>query len=76
MALNKTTLGLDLKNRAEAFNETDIVDLDAARLQFWTTIAEGIIEHFKNNGVLTVPGAGMTAGATPVTGTSTTGTLS
>ena len=75
MALDKDILGLDLKNRAQAYNEVDIVDLDAARLAFWTTIADGIISHFKNNAVLHVPGTGMAAGATPVTGTSNTGTI-
>lgn len=75
MALNKDVLGLDLYNRANNYNEVNIVDLEAARLAFWKNIAEGIIEHFKSNGVLHVPGLGLTAGATAVTGQSNTGTI-
>ena len=77
MALNKDVLGADLHARANAFNDVfvDPVDMDAHRLAFWKVIAEGVIEHFKNNGVLHVPGTGLTAGATAVTGSSNTGTI-
>ena len=75
MALNKDVLGLDLYTRANAWNEIDIADMEAARLAFWKSIADGIIEHFKSNGVLHVPGLGLTAGATAVTGQSNTGTI-
>lgn len=75
MALNAAILGEDLKNRAAQFNDVDIADLDAARADYWNTIAEGIIEHFKAFGQITVPGLGLVApsGGGPVTGTSTTG---
>lgn len=78
MALDKEVLGLDLYNRAKAFNDVDIApeDLEAQRLAEWKAIAEGIIEHFKTNGVLTVPGTGLVAGATAVTGSSVTGKIS
>lgn len=75
MALNKDILGLDLYNRAKVFNDVDIADLEQARKDFWKTIAEGVIEHFKTNGVLTIPGLGLMAGATAVTGSSVTGKL-
>ena len=39
-------------------------------------LAGSIIDHFKSNAVLTVPGTGMVAGSSPVTGVSTTGKLS
>lgn len=75
--LDKNVLGLDLYERAQAFNDVDIdpADLEARRLEWWTTIAEGIIDHFKNNATLQVPGTGLAAGATAVTGTSVTGTI-
>lgn len=78
MALDKTVLGTDLYNRAQSFNDVDIApeDLEQARKDYWATIAEGIIEHFTINGVLTVPGLGLAAGATPVTGSSVTGKIS
>ena len=75
MALDKDIMGLDLYNRANDYNEVDIVDIEAARLAFWKTIADGIISHFKANGVLHVPGLGLNAGSTPVTGNSITGTI-
>jgi hypothetical protein len=76
MALNKDILGTDLYNRANAYNEVDITDIEAARLAFWKNVAEGIINHFKDNGVLTVPGLGLVAGSVAVTGNSITGNLS
>jgi hypothetical protein len=78
MALNKDVLGVDLCNRANAFNEVDIDDLQAARQAFWKSIAEGIINHFKTNGVITVPGTGLVApsGGGPVSGVSSTGNIS
>lgn len=78
MALDKMTLGADLYDRAQSFNDVDIApeDLEQARFDFWVAIAEGIIEHFKANGELTVPGAGLMAGTTAVTGSSVTGKIS
>ncbi|HCF62815.1 MAG TPA: hypothetical protein DEU93_00470 [Chitinophagaceae bacterium] len=77
MALNAAILGEDLNNRAAQFNDVDIADLNAARAAYWQTIAEGIIEHFKTYGQITVPGLGLVApsGGGPVTGSSTTGSL-
>ena len=77
MALNKDTLGQDLYARAAVQNDVYIApeDLETQRLAFWKSIAEGIIEHFKTNGVLQVPGLGLNAGATAVTGNSTTGKI-
>lgn len=77
MALDKDILGTDLYNRAAVYNEVAITDMEAARLAFWKNIAQGIIDHFKNNGVLHVPGAGLIApsGGGAVTGTSNIGTI-
>lgn len=77
MALNKDILGLDLYNRCNAYNEVDITDIEAARLAFWKNVAEGIITHFKANGILTIPGTGLVApsGGGVVTGLSVTGNL-
>ncbi len=75
MALNKDILGLDLYQRAAAYNEVNITDMEAARLEFWKNIADGIITHFKNNGQLRVPGVGLNAGTVAVTGTALTGTI-
>ena len=77
MPLDKEILGTNLYNRSTDFNDVDIdpADLEAQRLAWWKAVAEEIINHFKANGVLTVPGLGLTAGATPVTGASVTGNL-
>ena len=79
MALNKDVLGVALYNREQAYNNktpAELGDLETARQNFWKGMADEIINHFKNNGVLTVPGLGLTAGATAVTGTSISGTIS
>lgn len=70
MALDKTLLGTDLYNRAQAFNDVDIADLEQARKDYWQTIAEGIINHFKANGIVNVAVA-TTGTATAQTGTGT-----
>jgi hypothetical protein len=77
MALDKDVLGTDLYNRMQQFNEVPIApaDMEAHRLLFWKEVAEAIIIHFKTAGRLTVPGLGLAAGATPVTGSSITGTI-
>jgi hypothetical protein len=78
MPLNKDILGLDLYDKANAFNEVDIVDIEAARIAFWKTIAEGVIEHFKANISITIPAAGLLApggSGGPVTGSANTGTI-
>ena len=75
MALNKDVLGFDLYTRANAYNEVDITNIEVARLEFWKNVADGIIEHFKTSGELLVPGTGLAAGSTPVTGNSITGKI-
>lgn len=82
MALNKDVLGLALYNKRVAFNDKTYDDLvqqygtiEAARLAACEADAEAIIDHFKNNGVLIVPAAGLIApsGGGAVTGQSQTG---
>ena len=77
MALDKDILGIDLYTRAKAFNEVfiDEADMEVKRTEFWKSIAEGIITHFKTAGTLNVPGLGLTSSTGPVTGLSTTGTI-
>lgn len=83
MALDKNILGMALHNmRNEFFNNkteqeliTQYGSMDNARLEGCKKEAEVIIDHFKNYAVLNVPGTGLTAGATVVTGLSNTGTL-
>jgi hypothetical protein len=83
MALDKDILGQALYDmRNNFFNNQTLAQLEAtygtiesARLEGCKKEAEVIIDHFKNNAVLHVPGAGLTAGATAVTGQSNTGTL-
>jgi hypothetical protein len=72
--LDKTILGTDLYNRAAAFNDVDIApeDLEARRLAWWETIADGVIQHLKTNGVIAVNVATTgTASAQAGTGTGT-----
>jgi hypothetical protein len=82
MSLVAADLGQDLYNARQPFNDMDMQQLiatygslDGARLAMATADATAIINHFKNHGVLHVPGTGLVAGSTPVTGNSTTGTI-
>jgi hypothetical protein len=78
MALNKDTLGQALYDAEQQFNDkapADLGDLATARLNFWKVMANEIIEHFKTAGDLHVPGLGLTAGSTPVSGNSVTGKI-
>ena len=73
MALDKDILGTNLYNRSKDFNDVDIDPalLEQKRLEWWKAVAEEIVNHFKNNGTVAVPGLGLTAGATAVTGQAT-----
>ncbi len=78
MALSKDILGQALYDNLTSFNNKDIVqtgNIEAARLAFCKKMAESIIDHFKNNIIISIPGAGLTAGPTAVTGVSITGTI-
>lgn len=82
MALNKDVLGLARYNATLGFNnktEQELIDvygtIEASRLAYFKADSEAIIEHFKANISLNIPGTGLVAGATPVTGTSITGTI-
>lgn len=80
--LNKDVLGAAWNTAAMDFNNktidellNDYDDMDAVRLAFFKKLADADITHYKTDGVLNVPGLGLTAGATAVTGTSTTGKI-
>ena len=75
MPLNKELLGAALYNKAKDYNNRDFESIDQARINFWKEIAGEIINHIKNNAVLTVPGTGLASPAGAVTGVSTTGTI-
>lgn len=77
MALNKDILGQALYDVEVQYNDADIddADLPAKRLEMNVKMAEVIINHFKANIKITIPGTGLTVGSTAVTGTSTTGTI-
>ena len=83
MALNADILGQALYDVRQAFSDQTYDEiialhgtLEAARLAEAKQEATVIINHFKTAAKLTVPGTGLTAGATAVTGSSITGTLS
>lgn len=85
MALDKDVLGAALKTVRDNFsNKTKdqliaiYGDEDAIRLAACKAEAAAIINHFKAQAVLTVPGTGLIApsGGGAVTGTAATGTLS
>lgn len=78
MALNKDTLGTAIYNALNTYNNKSIGtlgDIEAARLSFCKTLADEIIKHLKNNIEITIPGTGLTAGATAVTGAAITGSI-
>ncbi|AYD48197.1 hypothetical protein [Arachidicoccus soli] len=70
MALDKDILGAALNVAANNYNDKNIEDLEAARLNFWTSIADTIISHFKTNGEINTTVA-TTGTATAQTGTGT-----
>jgi len=80
MALNASDLGAAIYTASESFNDsaidiTDPVAMAAYRQAFWTAVATEIINHIKAHGELHVPGTGLTAGSTAITGNSITGTI-
>jgi hypothetical protein len=80
MALDKDILGQALYDDLSFFNnknKDEIGDIETARLNFCKQMAETIINHFKENILLTIPGTGLVApsGGGPVTGASITGTI-
>jgi len=83
MALNKDILGQALYDMRNQFFNNQTLDelqttygsLEAARLAACKKEAEIIINHFKTNVLLTIPGTGLVVGSTPVTGSAITGTM-
>ena len=78
MALDNDILGTNLYNKEKQFNDKspdELGDIETARLNFWKEMAFEIIDHFKTAGELHVPGAGLAAGSTAVTGNSVTGKI-
>lgn len=82
MALNKDVLGTALYNARLPFMNMNIDQviatygtIEAYRLAIAKADADEIIKHFKANIQITIPGTGLTAGATAVTGASVTGTI-
>lgn len=68
MALNANTLGQAITDIENEYNEVDIADLPATRLEINKRIAGAIIEHFKNNGVIIPNTMAAPAGGGPVIG--------
>lgn len=83
MALNGDNLGLALKAAAAAYNNvvvdtTDAIAMAAYQENFWKAIGNAMVSYITANADLNVPGVGLAApsGGGPVTGNSTTGTIS
>ena len=70
MPLDKNILGPALYDKAQAFNDVDVEDLEQARKDFWLAIAGVFIDHVTQHGAAKVTGVGLTAGPYPVTGES------
>ena len=75
MALDKDILGLALYNRREDFcNKTmqELIDeygsFEGAKMAMAKADAEEIINHLKNQAVITLNPTGLSAGPNPVTG--------
>lgn len=82
MALDQNVLGQLLFNNRIVFNNktkdqliAQYGSLDAALLEACKADAKAIIDHFKADGVLRVPGLGLVSPTGNVTGTSTTGKI-
>ena len=77
MSLIANDLGDLLNNASQKFNDKDISDIVSARKDYWRAIAKEIVEYFKANAVVRVPGAGLIApsGGGAVTGQSITGKI-
>jgi len=80
--LDKVTLGQAIYAARQVFDDKTVDQLieeygslDNARKAICEAEAQAIIDHFKSNAVLTIPGTGLVAGSSAVTGVSTTGTL-
>lgn len=83
MPLNKDILGTALYNVRNTYSNkthdeliTAHGSMEAARLAQAKDEAQAIIDHFKDNSLLNIPGTGMMAGSVAVSGTSITGTIS
>lgn len=77
MPLNANVMGTALYEKSKEWNDKDIPaeDIEAQRLAFWQGVASVIIDHFKTNANLQVPGLGLTAPNGAVGGTSITGKI-
>ena len=83
MPLSGNDLGTALYNARNAFNNKDINelimiygDIEGVRLAMAQVDGNTIVNYFKANTKLTVPGVGLIAPNGAVSGTSTTGTIS
>lgn len=81
--LNKDILGqalYDVRNSYSNKTLQNLIDtygsLEGARLSQAKDEADAIINHFKTNAKLTVPGTGLASPSGAVTGSSITGTIS
>lgn len=77
MPLDGDILGAEINAIESDYNEVDIDDIDAARLEVNKRVAWAIINHFKTNALLHVPGTGLFApgGGGAVSGESVTGQI-
>ena len=82
MPLDNNTLGAALYAVRNSFSNLTIDQiistygsLEDARLNQAKQEAAVIIDHFKANIILTIPGTGLVAGSVPVAGASITGTI-
>jgi hypothetical protein len=75
MALDKTALAAGIKSLQDNLYSDTSRTPDEARTHYANELAT-LIDTFVKTGSLSVPGTGLTAGVTAVTGTSVTGTIS
>ena len=80
--LNKDILGQALYDSRKVFDGLTVDQiiaqygsLELARLAACKADAQVIIDHFKSNIVVSIPGTGLVAGTSAVTGVSNTGTI-
>jgi len=70
MALDKTVMAQSIIDNIKAVNPDIGASQEAVLVTYWEPICQGIIDHFKNSGVV-LPGTFLDSLSAPITGQGT-----